>query len=270
MLCDLGLLLEDSIRIERISAYHNTVPRTGKHFICLPGQKNEERLFYIAGGRFTITSRDETLTAEPGSILYLPGGIDYVSDWEDLEHAEYYSVQFFLFDRSNRRICLGSGIEKLIDGGRPNILSDYKALFTCWTSGSQEDRYKCLSLFWQLIYDLKVLIRKDDLKSRFRCIYKGIIYLEENYAKDVTVDELARICALSTGTFRRIFKQYKSVSPVRYRNLLRMRRAKELLESGEYTVNEAGKAVGCCDPYYFSKMFKAEYGRNPSEFIPSH
>ena len=48
-----------------------------------------------------------------------------------------------------------------------------------------------------------------------------------------------------------------------YRNVLRIRRATELLKSGKYTVSEAAERVGIFDVKYFSKLYKQQTGLNP-------
>ena len=53
------------------------------------------------------------------------------------------------------------------------------------------------------------------------------------------------------------------MSPVEYRNRLRINRATELLKTGEYTVGEAAESVGIRDIKYFSKLFKRYAGVNP-------
>ena len=53
------------------------------------------------------------------------------------------------------------------------------------------------------------------------------------------------------------------MSPVDYRNSLRIRRATELLREG-MSVTRAAEAVGINDLKYFSKLFKRFTGLSPS------
>lgn len=47
---------------------------------------------------------------------------------------------------------------------------------------------------------------------------------------------------------------------------MRIKRAKQLAESGEYNVSTIAYMTGFNDPKYFSKCFKKRYGVSPSEF----
>jgi transcriptional regulator GlxA family with amidase domain len=59
------------------------------------------------------------------------------------------------------------------------------------------------------------------------------------------------------------------MSPIKYRNMLRLNKALEILKSGEYSVIETAMIVGFDDPAYFSRIFKDQFGNSPSYFIPS-
>ena len=91
------------------------------------------------------------------------------------------------------------------------------------------------------------------------------MHIENNYLEDTCIEELAQMCHVSTSTFRRLFVEYKSETPIKYRNILRLKRAEELLKSGEYTVSEAAEASAIPDVAYFSKLFKKVIGISPSE-----
>ena len=98
-------------------------------------------------------------------------------------------------------------------------------------------------------------------------IYEGISYLEKNYTKEITTEQLAVLCNMSESNFRRLFHRYSTLSPITYRNFLRMKHAREMLETGLYTVSEAAAIVNITDPFYFNKMFKKYFGTAPSNVI---
>ena len=56
------------------------------------------------------------------------------------------------------------------------------------------------------------------------------------------------------------------MSPVDYRNTLRVRRGAELLKSGKYSVSEVAERVGTGDAKYFGKLFCRYMGTTPGKF----
>ena len=61
-------------------------------------------------------------------------------------------------------------------------------------------------------------------------------------------------------------KELTGMSPNKYLQEARMRRAGELLLEGEYTISEVSYKVGIQDPSYFNKVFKAHFGVVPSKY----
>ena len=59
-------------------------------------RKNFDRFFYIIQGSFNIQSQNRTVQANAGSLLYLPAGVAYESQWTENVPGEYYSFMFYL------------------------------------------------------------------------------------------------------------------------------------------------------------------------------
>ncbi|MBO5218604.1 MAG: helix-turn-helix transcriptional regulator, partial [Clostridia bacterium] len=70
--------------------------------------------------------------------------------------------------------------------------------------------------------------------------------------------------AMSESEFRRLFRQETGMPPQRYKNWLRVKKARELIEAGA-PVSRAAEAVGFSDMAYFNKLFHQFYGIAPRE-----
>ena len=86
------------------------------------------------------------------------------------------------------------------------------------------------------------------------------------YREELSSEELAVLCAISTSHFRRLFRTLYGVTPTEYRNRLRIAHAKQLLCTGGMTVGEVAEAVGFESIFYFSRVFKAQTGFSPISF----
>ena len=125
------------------------------------------------------------------------------------------------------------------------------------------------SYFFSFLAEIVYQLTYDDLinSATPSFIYKGIIYLENNYMSDFSIKDLADKCKVSETTFRRNFIKIKGMSPVSYRNELRLQHAFDFLKSGLYTISEVVELVGFNDIPYFSKSFKKKYNITPAECI---
>lgn len=97
-------------------------------------------------------------------------------------------------------------------------------------------------------------------------VQKIILFLESNLHRDIPLTEMARIVGLSSSRLRHIFKAQTDVTPTQYLNHLRMRKAKEQLETTSLSVKEIMASAGVSDPSNFMRAFKRAYGVTPTQF----
>ena len=91
-------------------------------------------------------------------------------------------------------------------------------------------------------------------------------YFNENYNKEISVEDYAAERGMSISWFIRNFKQYANTTPMQYIVSLRITNAQMLLETTNYNVTEIGNIVGYDNPLYFSRIFKKQKGVSPSEY----
>ena len=98
---------------------------------------------------------------------------------------------------------------------------------------------------------------------------KPAITLMELYYFDLglTVEELARRLHISKAHFGRVFKSETGISPKKYLNGIRMKKAEGFLTQKKESVSRTAKAVGFPDVFAFSRAFKRHFGCSPTEYI---
>ena len=91
--------------------------------------------------------------------------------------------------------------------------------------------------------------------------------IEETAFEDRPMREIYREINLSAAHAGTLFRQAFDVTPVGYRNNLRLRKARELLVSSNLNVSEVAFEVGFSDALYFSRVFRRIYGATPSSLV---
>src|ERR1043166_9599795 len=81
---------------------------------------------------------------------------------------------------------------------------------------------------------------------------------------ELSLPEFAQSVNLSVWRLSHIFKSDVGIPPIKYLKLLRMERAKLLLESSYLTVKEIAFQVGLNDESHFVRDFKSTYGYSPT------
>lgn len=220
-----------------------------------------ERFVYILQGSVCFFLESGELHARERDMVYLPGNTAYRSRWH--EEARFMVVDIRLCDAGGQDICFGDAPRVLFNDAHCVYEGLLGELAGKAESEGPFDWLERISLALKLLCEMARDTNRAELDEKYRRIMHAVTYLESNYAADFSVDELARMCALSAASFRRLFFECKGMSPVDYRNSLRIRHAAELLKTGGYTVGEAAEQVGFADIKYFGRLFKRYTGLNP-------
>ncbi len=83
---------------------------------------------------------------------------------------------------------------------------------------------------------------------------------------DLVVEDLVAELAVSRSVFFKKLKALTGLAPIEFIREIRVKRAAELIETGEYNMSQISYMVGINDPRYFSKCFKQKYGMTPTEY----
>lgn len=91
-------------------------------------------------------------------------------------------------------------------------------------------------------------------------------YIDKNYTKDISLNEIANRIYVSQHYLSHIFKQETGYSPINYLISCRIGEAKKLLLTTDMTILEISTHVGYGNPNYFTMLFKKATGFSPSKF----
>lgn len=83
---------------------------------------------------------------------------------------------------------------------------------------------------------------------------------------DLTIEEFAQKLNMGRTVFYQKLKSIIGLSPVDFIREIRIKRAVQLIDSGEYNFSQVAYMTGFNDPKYFSKCFKKQMGMTPSEY----
>jgi AraC-like DNA-binding protein/mannose-6-phosphate isomerase-like protein (cupin superfamily) len=91
-------------------------------------------------------------------------------------------------------------------------------------------------------------------------------YVDEHCTEDFDVERLAQVACVSASYLSRLFKKHLGTTPMRYRNAVRIEKAKHLLLIKSASVEEIADVLGFEDAKYFSHLFKNTTSLTPSQF----
>lgn len=97
-------------------------------------------------------------------------------------------------------------------------------------------------------------------------IEKADQYINEHFAEDISLEDIAKEVNLSSYYFSRFYKEVTGFGFSDRLQNVRVEKAKEYLKQEELSIKDVSYLVGYTEPNYFSKIFKKATGLTASEY----
>ena len=97
-------------------------------------------------------------------------------------------------------------------------------------------------------------------------VKKAIAYIEQNYAKKLSLQEVADYCYVSQWHLSKLINKYAEKSYYDLLNSVRIEKAKELLADPSLKIGDIVDLVGYSDSGHFSRTFKKLTGPSANEY----
>ncbi len=221
-------------------------------------------LVFVISGELTLTLKQETISATAGSILLLRQHDCYQLENTSDQNAGYIVISYLaepeevLWQYLSGRHFTTSYPQRYLD-----LFSEAVHLNTNYTVCSQTrlcaNVQEILCCIIQEAYH-----RSLSLKEGYAD--QALVYMENHFSSFLTNDDIANAVGISSSHLRLLFKKHYGVSLRQKLNEIRVRRAKELLSSGMFTIAEVAHACGFQNEYYFSRVFKQQTGISPGKY----
>lgn len=97
-------------------------------------------------------------------------------------------------------------------------------------------------------------------------IQEAINYMEHNYHRELSVEELADVCKLNRSYFSKLFKDSMGCPPQEFLIRLRLAKAADLMKGTRKSIGDIAAGCGYPNQLHFSRAFKKRYGVPPREW----
>jgi AraC family transcriptional regulator len=100
----------------------------------------------------------------------------------------------------------------------------------------------------------------------YRRISLARTFIDDNYLREINLDQLAEVAMTSKYHFLRCFKEIYRCSPYQYVLQKRLQHGAQMLLNSGASLSEVALETGFTDRRAFNKAFKKAYGSLPSGF----
>ena len=132
-----------------------------------------------------------------------------------------------------------------------------------WLQKKEGYQLKCQALFALVLHQL---LYTEDSCKRNRHVETLKRYILEHYCEDLPMKKLADYVGLNPVYCGALFKKKEGRTIADFINQVRINKAADLLQTGEYNVGEVAERVGFRDICFFSNSFKRYTGIAPKKF----
>lgn len=110
--------------------------------------------------------------------------------------------------------------------------------------------------------------RREAPAAQLRDFYiqEAVNYMERNYQREITVEEIASACRLNRSYFSKIFKENMGCPPQEFLIRLRLSKATVMMKSSGASIGGIAAMCGYPNQLHFSRAFKKHYGVSPREW----
>lgn len=247
---------------------------------------DEAEIIYITKGCIKITVWSNTYTVQEGDIIILMPHTIHSIEQIDSYNAEYFNIVF------NFSILEKTEENSLYDKYLKHFLTHEKSV-NCYERKGGELNTRLTPLLLSLIehrresystceYLVKsnlfmimhilnqVCINADKnevlLHANYSKLKTALYHIQNSYAQNITIKEMADLCGFSESHFMKLFKGLTGMSFTAYLVNYRLElSAKQLLETDQKIIDIAANC-GFNNHSYFTRSFQKRYGLTPAKY----
>ena len=257
---------EKEISIRNITIIAGSRP-AGRTVDRLETPRTDHGILFLWEGEAHFSSpRIPDLALHPGELFYIPAGCCYKMQYT--AHSTcFVLVNLDMLSADGKAIFLDDHFAILARDDEKHRFFEIMVHFErCATESGPGVSCRKKELAYRLLGAiLEANHSEASNQNKASAILPGVLMLQKNYLENIPIVKFSEVCNISLTNFRSQFTKKYGMSPLQYRNHLRIERAITLLQEGSCTVAEAAYAAGFENIGYFCRYYKKITGHTPAE-----
>lgn len=265
--------------------YLSRIPEKLGHY---PMHWHEEmEIIYVDSGECLVTIDGKPFHAKKDELIFISPGMMHAIDQVENKPSDYYNIIFhpnLLINREEKDEITQNYLKPLLDGekvfthrleGAEPAIKEINLLIHRLISNRRKLKeegqgFLIKSALFELFYHLRPYLHSSNQRKtsqhQIAKMKELTEWLNETLAENIKLDDAAKFCGYSKSYFTKFFRNYTGSSFVAYKNLIRLEKAKRLLEKNEFTGLEVAELCGYENYSYFIRAFKKLYDTTPKQY----
>lgn len=246
--------------------YYSEIRRDGAGWFRF--ENNADLTFeYLLAGTLVYTQDGMTETVHPGEIYVMHPGADIVFHVE--EHNSFHRHRLMICGTLARELDLGlhlygCNVFRLAEPGE--FLARIQEIAARIEAHNPEEAAEISSMTYRLITGFAAEYSRNRMAAVPESLGRILREMREDPAGFRTIRETAEAHGMEVHMLMRLFQKHLGMSPLEYRNRLRMEAAGRLTAHSDRSMKEIAEQLGYRNSLYFSTAFRRVFGLSPSEY----
>lgn len=227
-------------------------------------------MFHIRCGSIRFTAGQQEYRLQAGQTVLVPQGVEHGYVNEESVTMEDYEIKFQVTANPARQAVLLSD-NPLVGQLMEQILQEYADL------GNRADdaAFSYMTTILHLMtrqerYEKKRSFQFADADSYSPLVQRIVHHLEKHYAGEFSLDELAAELDYHKSYLCVAFKKETGMTIVDWLNMVRIRRAVELIVGSDQSLLQIAAMCGFSSDSHFTRTFSKYVGVTPGQFRRIH
>lgn len=221
---------------------------------------------YVYQGSLTLSQAGTVTHAGRGSLILLQENIQALLVQNNSEPAELLLIRSTgeLTDNFYRMIYRQTGAVQTVPGKTMDTAAEKLLYYMKYPADAANTRL--VLIMTQFFTDILLDAMDRSALKHPEWFVSAIDYIEQNYQKEISVEQLAQYVQISAPHFHRLFLKYTGQSPYQYILEFRVQKAKLLLSDPVLQIKQIGREVGFHNVNHFIRHFKRLTGVTPGQY----
>ena len=175
----------------------------------------------------------------------------------------YYSINDSVNSSTKGITILNVILRKAAEAGgvHPLYLNDLSTKYSIFSLSKSVDNISV-----KMIKDYCSLVKDHALEGVSPLIKRAVSYINLNLDSYLTVSDIAYNLCITPNYLSRLFRKENGISVIEYINQKRIEEAIQLMKKTDMQIQMIAEKVGINDLSYFSKLFKKQLGKSPTQY----
>ncbi|KON90106.1 AraC family transcriptional regulator [Sporosarcina globispora] len=231
-------------------------------------------LFYIVKGRGSFILPSNEIPVKENDLVIINPNVEHTEKSNSQDSLEYIAlgIEGLAFSHAQDAASQMGVYTHQVE--RNEFLFYLNQLLDEVKYNEEDYEVVCQSIISILLVKLRrrdeFVIKKTEHKNINKAVAFIKYYIHQNYREPLTLDDLAAAGNINKYYLSHTFKQDIGISPIEYLNKVRIREAKILIETTDYSISHIAGIIGFSSQSFFTQAFKRLTKETPSAYRKSH